>query len=161
MQAQGPWGRVSFFFNTIVFSNPAQLKSQALKAHNDARAHDRQRPLQWSADLQSISQQWVNRLAKGCHIYHHKGDIPFGENLLRTPQPMTMAQVSWIWANEKKFYNYRQNRCQPGQVCGHYTQMVWKGTTDLGCAMQACSNGTQIYACSYFPAGNYAGARPF
>ena len=152
---------LSLFLNITVSANSAQLKVLALKTHNDVRAQDRQRPLQWSTDLQIISQQWVNHLAKGCHIYHHKGDIPFGENLLRTPYPMKMSQVARIWANEKLFYDYRHNRCQPGKVCGHYTQMVWKGTTDLGCAMQSCSNGTQIYVCSYFPAGNYVGARPF
>lgn len=151
----------SFLANTVAFSNPTHLKSAALKTHNDVRAKDRQRPLQWSNDLQQISQQWANHLARGCHIYHHKGEIPFGENLYRSPQATSIFHAVKAWADEKRYYNYRHNSCQSGKICGHYTQMVWKGTTDLGCAMQSCSNGTQIYVCSYFPAGNYTGARPF
>lgn len=63
-------------------AKPSVNKAQALQAHNQARAQDRQRPLQWSADLESISQKWANQLARSCKMYHHKGNIPFGENIV-------------------------------------------------------------------------------
>lgn len=151
----------SFLLQFPVAANLSTLKVSALKAHNDVRAKDRQRPLQWSSDLQQISQQWANQLARSCKIYHHKGNIPFGENLFMSTVRTTVAHAVKNWANEKKHYNYQQNRCQPGKQCGHYTQVVWKGTTDVGCALKSCSNGSQIYVCSYFPAGNVVGARPF
>ncbi len=151
----------SFLLHLPAVANPSALKVSALKAHNDVRAKDRQRPLQWSNDLQQISQQWANQLAQSCKMYHHKGNIPFGENLFTSTGRTTVAHAVRAWANEKNQYNYQQNRCKPGKQCGHYTQIVWKGTTDLGCAMASCSNGTQMYVCSYFPAGNVVGARPF
>ncbi|MEE9310537.1 MAG: CAP domain-containing protein [Cocleimonas sp.] len=151
----------SLLLTTPVLAKPSVNQAQSLKAHNIVRARDKQRPLQWSADLENISQQWANQLASSCKMYHHKGDIPFGENLFISSAPTTINHAVTAWANEKNFYNHPQNKCQPGKQCGHYTQIVWKGTTDVGCAMKSCSNGSQIYVCSYFPGGNIVGARPF
>jgi len=145
----------------IVVANPSANKAQALQAHNSLRAKDHQQPLKWSNDLESISQKWANQLASTCKVYHHQGELPFGENLFISTVPTTIGHAISAWGNEKKFYNYKQNRCLPGKQCGHYTQIVWKGTTDVGCAKQACSNGSEIMVCSYFPAGNVVGARPY
>ncbi|MCL4162966.1 UNVERIFIED_CONTAM: hypothetical protein GTU68_023094, partial [Idotea baltica] len=134
---------------------------EALRTHNQVRAQDRQKPLVWSKDLEQISQQWANKLASSCKMYHHQGQIPFGENLFYKGGKASVSEVVRAWANEKKFYNYQQNKCQAGKQCGHYTQVVWKGTTDVGCGFKSCSNGAQIWVCSYFPAGNIVGARPF
>ena len=43
---------------------------------------------------------------------------------------------------------------------GHYTQMVWRETTALGCGEAIC-NKTLIVACNYDPPGNYIGRRPY
>ncbi len=142
-------------------AKPSVNKAQALQVHNNVRAKDKQQPLQWSNDLEKISQQWANQLAQSCKMYHHKGDIPFGENLFYSSAPTTVGHAINAWANEKNFYRFMENTCQPGKQCGHYTQVVWKGTTDVGCAMKSCSNGAQVFVCSYFPAGNIVGARPF
>lgn len=137
------------------------MATEALKAHNQARAIDKQKPLIWNKDLAQISQEWAVKLASTCQIYHHQGQIPFGENLYYYSQSSSISNAVKAWVNEKNFYNYKQNKCQAGKQCGHYTQVVWKGTTDVGCGFKACSNGAQIYVCSYFPAGNIVGARPF
>ncbi len=145
---------------TTVNANPPYA-AEALRAHNQVRAQDKQRPLKWSKDLESISQQWANQLARSCKMYHHKGQIPFGENLFYSSAPTSVAHAVRSWANEKKLYNHKQNSCQAGKQCGHYTQIVWKGTTDVGCGVKRCANGSEIWVCSYFPAGNIVGARPF
>lgn len=156
---------LSLSFTLLLLSpaiaKPPVNKALALQAHNNIRASVKQPPLQWSSDLEHISQQWVNQLAQNCKIYHHKGNIPFGENIFISTAPATVVEAINLWGSEKNIYNYQQNRCQAGKQCGHYTQIVWKGTTELGCAMQSCANGSQIYVCSYFPAGNIIGARPY
>jgi uncharacterized protein YkwD len=148
-------------FTAPLTAKPSSISIQALNTHNTIRANDKQLPLVWSTDLESISQKWANQLAKSCRMYHHQGQIPFGENLFISGRAARISQAINTWAHEKNFYNYQQNRCQPGKQCGHYTQVVWKGTTDVGCATQTCANGSQLWVCSYFPAGNIVGARPF
>jgi len=37
------------------------------------------------------------------------------------------------WAAESRDYDYISNRCSG--VCGHYTQIVWRDTKEVGCAM--------------------------
>ena len=48
--------------------------------------------------------------------------------------------------------------------CGHYTQIVWRKSTQLGCGVASCNSarGKQdIWICNYSPAGNFAGMAPY
>lgn len=138
------------------------VNQQALNSHNKVRAQVRQRPLKVSKDLTQIAQKWANQLARSCQMYHQK-DAPFGENVGRSGGPSNINTIINAWASEKRNYNLKQNTCPKGKQCYHYTQMVWAGTTEIGCAKQRCTNGSgaEIYVCNYFPAGNIVGARPF
>jgi hypothetical protein len=54
-------------------------------------------------------------------------------------------------------------------VCGHYTQIVWKTTTRLGCGVALCDQNSpfmgfpkwEFWVCNYAPPGNYNGQRPY
>ena len=60
------------------------------------------------------------------------------------------------WYNEVKMYDYN-NPGFSGDT-GHFTQLVWKGTTQLGCASsQASESGNWYVVCNYNPAGNMLG----
>jgi hypothetical protein len=48
------------------------------------------------------------------------------------------------------------------EVWGHFSQVVWKSTTSIGCATQFCKSGTLFptvagwfTVCNYGPAGTY------
>jgi pathogenesis-related protein 1 len=45
-------------------------------------------------------------------------------------------------------------------VCGHYTQIVWRTSINLGCALQDCPGLTygNTIVCDYGPGGNGGGA---
>jgi hypothetical protein len=44
------------------------------------------------------------------------------------------------------------------ETCGHFTQMVWKGSRELGVGRAVSDNGRRTYVvCNYFPAGNLVG----
>jgi hypothetical protein len=77
-------------------------------------------------------------------------------------QKISPEQVVDAWGSEKLDYDYANNSCTPGKMCGHYTQMVWRTTTTVGCAMAVCEdNQTQVWVCQYQPAGNIVGSKPY
>ena len=75
---------------------------------------------------------------------------------------MSGTDAVGLWVNEKSNYDSNSNTCAAGNVCGHYTQVVWENSLRLGCGKVRCDNnrGTLII-CNYDPPGNYVGQRPY
>lgn len=151
-----------------------QRFARTLDAHNKVRRAHGLSDLTWSASLASYAQEWANHLAStnNCHMRHRPSGSPHGENLwwasprrwsngLRELQEIDIQRVVKDWADEKQFYNYQNNSCKRGEQCGHYTQIVWKETTQVGCAYQQCGDLSQLWVCNYNPPGNYIGERPY
>ena len=145
-----------------------------LAIHNQVRAQHGLSRLQWSTKLSNYAQEWANHLASrnNCRMRHRPKGSPYGENLwwasprlwsngMRELQYVTIERVVNDWANERPYYDYQRNRCQIGQQCGHYTQIVWRDTTHVGCAYQQCADKSQLWVCNYNPPGNYIGERPY
>lgn len=133
-------------------------------AHNAVRAEVGVPPLVWNNDLAALAATFI----ADCEFEHssqndrsNKAGFQYiGENLYSSGgfQP-TGQDVSDAWASEKADYNYADNSCS--DVCGHYTQQVWRSTTDLGCAIKACGTNQFIVSCEYGPGGNYTGQKPY
>jgi pathogenesis-related protein 1 len=68
---------------------------------------------------------------------------------------------------EKAYYNHENNSCTEGKSCGHYTQMVWKDTSKLGCAKAQYGANSRFYpngwviVCKYQTVGNFNGQSPY
>jgi pathogenesis-related protein 1 len=156
---------------------PAAMQGM-LATHNQVRASVGVPPLQWSGQMAAYAQQWAEHLAvnNGCKMQHrsHANANPLqaGENLywaspLRWSdgrievQAISPAQVAQDWASERNDYNYVSNTCRPGAQCGHYTQMVWRSTTEVGCGMTVCPDKGQLWVCNYNPPGNWVGEKPY
>lgn len=163
--------------DTRPISNSARFAG-TLQAHNIVRRSHKLAPLAWSDSLAAYAQQWANHLAStsNCQMRHRPTSGRFkqeyGENLwwaspriwsdgITEVQKITIGRVVKDWADEKPFYNYRNNSCKSGEQCGHYTQLVWRETTEVGCAYQQCSDKSQLWVCNYNPPGNYIGERPY
>lgn len=131
-----------------------------LAAHNQARQTVGVPPLQWSAELAATAQRWADTLrGSRCTMRHSRG-TGLGENLAwASGQSLTPAQVAAMWVGERRHYDAARNTCAPGQVCGHYTQVVWRGTTHVGCGMASCGT-SEVWVCNYAPPGNVVGQRP-
>jgi uncharacterized protein YkwD len=120
-----------------------------LNDHNKYRKMHRAPPLYWNATVAASASKW----AKSCKIAHDPKTIGvWGENILYGKVPMSTAlyDAPRMWYNEVKTYNYS------APVANHFTQMVWKATTSIGCASKMC-NTTAFVVCRYYPPGNVYG----
>jgi hypothetical protein len=143
-----------------------------ISAHNSVRISATPTPnpalpvLSWSAAAAGKAQAWADQ----CQYAHNPNLGNFGENIAAaTPNTWTTAGVVQFWASEASSYDYGRNTCAPGKECGHYTQIVWRNTTQVGCATKVCNKNSpfsgftqwQFWVCDYSPPGNFVGERPY
>ena len=134
----------------------ASVSQNILEAHNSARSEVGAGPLVWSARAEIQAAGWAQVLSKRCDIEHSRGS-GFGENLFMG----TMGYYDELdgvksWENEKRDYRGQPLSRELIPRVGHYTQMVWPDTRELGCATATCNN-LMILVCNYYPPGNYLG----
>lgn len=126
--------------------------------HNEFRSAVGVADIEWSDELAQSAQDWADQLAVNCDFEH--SDSGFGENIwLGTTGFFTPNDVVNSWGEEIDFYDEDNNSCEGGE-CLHYTQIVWSGSTQVGCGTVTC-DGFDIWVCQYNPAGNIIGQRPF
>lgn len=162
----------AFALNTA-YACDATQQTEMVTAHNKYRSIVGAPALTWSATLATTAQAHADKLkaTQGCNPAHsHAAGL--GENLFWASaisysngpsklQEITPTQVTDSWGREKDDYSYATNTCAPGKVCGHYTQVIWKATTEIGCGNAVCSDNTQIWVCNYSPPGNYVGQKTY
>jgi uncharacterized protein YkwD len=137
---------------------PDSLAREMLAAHNAVRQRMGIRPLAWSNRLASYAQEWADTLAASGE-FKHRSDPVYGENLFDiTWGSVSPSEVVRDWAAQSEDYDYKANRCRG--ICGHYTQIVWKTTKRVGCAMAKRGN-REVWVCNYDPPGNLIGLRPY
>jgi pathogenesis-related protein 1 len=148
-------------------------EEQIVRAHNQWRAKVGLLPLRWGAELASRAQNRAESLAAhGCAVEHGLLPRDIGENIFRV-QPLRAAgrpdamagiapsQVVDTWGSESADYSYARNTCMADRQCGHYTQIVWQSTEEVGCGRAICRSLGQVWVCNYRPAGNLEGHRPY
>lgn len=142
----------------------ARMRETMLGAHNRARAAYRAAPLQWNDTLAASALAYARILARENRFGHDPqrgAKVRQGENLwMGTRDAFDYAVMAASWIDERK--NYKSGRfpdvSRTGNwgVVGHYTQIVWPGTTSVGCAL-ASNDSDDYLVCRYLPAGNVMG----
>ena len=141
---------------TIAQNSPQDFVS----AHNAARAAVGVGPVSWDNTVAAYAQNYANQRIGDCKLVHSGG--PYGENLFwGSGREYTAADAVNLWVSEKQWYDYSTNTCAAGKVCGHYTQVVWRDSTHIGCARVTCNSGAIFIICNYYPPGNIVGERPY
>lgn len=134
--------------------------------HNDARAEVGVSPLTWSDTVANVALTYAQKLeSQGCPMTHSSRDERkgYGENLASLSSVSSGTQA---WINEKSLYKYptpiptNPQTDTSWQAWGHYTQIIWNSTTEVGCAYAKCSS-RGVFICNYNPAGNYQGRAPY
>ncbi|MRR15835.1 MAG: SCP-like extracellular [Deltaproteobacteria bacterium] len=138
--------------------------TEILKAHNRYRAELNIPPLTWSDRLAKNAQVWADRLATEKRMYHSSGTGE-GENLwMGSAGEYSMTRMVDAWGREKRFYKdgIFPNVSTSGNWSdvGHYTQMIWRGTTEVGCA-KSTGGGFDYLVCRYAPPGNVRGEKVY
>lgn len=89
--------------------------------------------------------------------FAHPPNSPYGENLAFSSfKGTSCADLMKMWYDEISLYDWR-NPSFNSEI-GHFTQLVWKDTTKIGCARGFSKRGKGVYlVCNYDPPGNVFG----
>ncbi|KAJ6164998.1 hypothetical protein N7470_003670 [Penicillium chermesinum] len=150
------------------YTSLSDFQDTVLRVSNQYRATHDAASLVWNETLADYSQKWAEKC-----IWKHS-DGPYGENLAFGYANASAAVIAW--GDEGELYNF-QKPTGFTEETGHFTQLVWKSTTGVGCAAVNCgytddktrrdvspraADGTSraqgwYVVCEYTPAGNVVG----
>lgn len=115
-------------------------------------------PLAWSDEVAGGAQAWAEHLrdSNKCALMH--SETRDGENLA-AGKGMDAAGAVKMWASERNNFRYSP-QYEFHIPTGHYSQLVWRTTTHIGCGRATCGRNAVI-VCRYSPAGNRIGKAPY
>ncbi|XP_011636885.1 uncharacterized protein LOC105427045 isoform X2 [Pogonomyrmex barbatus] len=139
---------------------PKEFINVCLDTHNFYRSRHGAPPLRLSKQLCKTSQDWANILAARGRL-EHRANIDYGENLycMWSSNPKTIVggeEPVNEWYAEEAQHQYGK---EPTTLkTGHFTQVIWRDSTELGVGMARNRNGEVYVVCNYNPAGNFLGS---
>lgn len=146
----------------------ALLRAVMLDAHNGERASLDLPLLDWDDALAADAGRYADDMARSGQFRHSPRAgraIPSGENLWMGPRRLYGYEAMvGAFLDEKRLTRISgklpdMSATGRWQDVGHYTQMIWRGTRKVGCALGEGANADYL-VCRYFPAGNAFGKGP-
>ena len=160
--------------NNDIYNGGVDLKSMVLAVHNRERAAVGVPPLVWNDTLAIGAKTWAEHLATLKVIdqsnAHSSGYVPgyqYGESIAtgghNTTVPVARNMQGWI-AEKNNYHGGPITATNAGQI-SHYTMMVWRTTTSVGCGTASGGpndyRGSDILVCRYSPGPTHGGGNVF
>lgn len=145
----------------------SHFEERVVAAHNRERAALGVPALKWDPQLAAGAAEWAEFLAVSGK-FEHSPDLPNapreGENIWGgTKAAFAPEAMVHLWVTEKVDFiggvfprNSRSGRVED---VSHYTQLIWKETTHVGCGIRQGAQ-EEILVCRYRQPGNIIGQRP-
>jgi hypothetical protein len=152
----------------IPHTQPAANEAERLLAvHNAERARLGLPPLVWNTALAMGADAYAKLLLQRGALQHastaeRNGN---GENLwMGTSGVWNADAMVGMFLDERRYFRADAfpdvSLTGNWSDVGHYTQIVWKDTREVGCAIDS-GNGMDVLVCRYSPAGNVFGQSPY
>ena len=147
-----------------------RFRRDGLKRHNYYRKYHQVEPLILTKKLSDYSQYYAETLAEK-NIMQHSDEKETekiyggwtGENLYTywtsaSNLKLTGADGVDRWYDEIKDYDFRKGDTKNGRPIGHFTQLVWKGSTKVGMGVARNSENHVYVVANYYFGGNIVGS---
>ena len=139
--------------------NPITIfREEILKKHNEIRKAHGSPELTLNIVLNNMAQNYAKQIldsqgrkAFPINIYN---DSAVGENVIISSKKEP-NEIFEKWYNEKNLYDFSLNKFQKGT--GHFTQIVWKTTKEVGFGLEADDKNNICCVALYYPGGNVIG----
>jgi len=170
---------ILFTFISHLYASMTQTQIQSiLDVHNQARALVCQSGLEWDDAAAKTAQNYLDNNGGQCPPGHSTQSLRdssyrnFGGTCSNPTFPycstaMLGENIAWgsigfytpaklvdLWVGEKADFSCGTLPSYQSST-GHYSQVVWSGTTRVGCGIRDCSDGMTMLLCNYYPLGNF------
>jgi len=141
--------------------------AESLAAHNEERKAYGLPALKWSAKLTQSAKAYSQVQARTGTTSHSTGRVDVGENLAwGSGKSVGVPYLAGRWLAERKYFIKGKDfpNCSNSgswHDVAHYTAMMWRKTTEVGCGLTKSSSGMNYYVCHYSPRGNTNGQPVF
>lgn len=144
------------------------FRAEMLKSHNKIRSAYGGKELTESGQLEMIAQRWAQTLlaastdktgnlqANGTSKVLKLGESIVSRWIPNNDSPPDPNKIVYGWLDCKKFYNFQKGTFS--ELSGNFTQLVWKGTREIGIGIAWDKTGKSIVVCNYYPPGNINGS---
>ncbi|ODV59694.1 PR-1-like protein, partial [Ascoidea rubescens DSM 1968] len=139
------------------------FSKEMIDAHNQKRRLHQDVPdLVWNQTVYEFAQSYADNYTCPDNLeLVHSTSSGYGENLAAGFRNSSLVVDAWY--NEIDDFQYDRidqyddgtllQNSDPDRPIGHFTQLIWKDSTQLGCAYKQCPNYI-YYTCNYYPRGN-------